>query len=200
MGAIVSANPQFRSVRAGVFATACVGVSAGGHAAMSSHELPWAGPLVGFALVFVCAWGAAGEERGLGAICGWMLWGQLALHVLFSYVQSGHSGAAEHAMDGPEAAAIGAADQGTGPGMLAAHILAALVSAWWLRRGEAALFALLRLIAAFLLPLLLVLRLSPAHRSPRPSRRRPDSGNPRRATRNLRHIVVLRGPPLLDAA
>ncbi|PSK99945.1 hypothetical protein CLV63_10272 [Murinocardiopsis flavida] len=198
MGAIVSANAQFRTVRAGVFATACVGVSAGGHAAMSDHALPWAGPLIGFALVFACARAAAGRERGLGAISAWMLWGQLALHLLFSYLQSTHTGPAQHGTAAPDAAA--AADQASGPGMFAAHVLAALVSAWWLRRGEAALFTLLRLIAALLLTFLLVPQCRPVHRSPRPLRRRPDRNGGRRASRYLRHTVVLRGPPLLLAA
>ncbi len=39
----------------------------------------------GFLLIFAVAWSAAGHERGLPTICGWMLRGQAALHLLFSF-------------------------------------------------------------------------------------------------------------------
>lgn len=42
-------------------------------------------------------------------------------------------------------------------GMIAVHVAAGLLCAWWLRRGEAAAFALLRAFAGFALPLLVVI-------------------------------------------
>ncbi|MDA2813433.1 hypothetical protein O4J56_22495 [Nocardiopsis sp. RSe5-2] len=185
------AGPEkFRTVRAGVFASVSVGVSAAGHAAMSGHAIPAAGPLGGFLLLFALAWAAADDERGLAGICGLMLWGQLALHLLFSYVQAGaghhHAGAAE----------MGSAATDGGAGMTAAHIVAALISGWWLRQGEAALFGLLRLLGLLILPVLLVEGSGAAAATPPPSERRPDRGDGGRITRGLRHTVVLRGPPL----
>ncbi|GLU45665.1 hypothetical protein [Nocardiopsis ansamitocini] len=200
----MSVEPQLRSVRAGVFTSVCVGVSAGGHAMTSAHELPVAGPLVGGLLVFAFAWAAAGRERGFATILGWMLWGQLALHLVFSFVQGAGSsyGAPMHGMAAglPAAVADDPADHGSGLAMIAAHIVAALVSAWWLRRGEAALFALLRLVAALLLPVLLLLVPAPG---PIPGpilwRRAKRCGRDRTVL-FLRHVVVLRGPPVPLAA
>lgn len=179
---------EFRTVRAGVFASVSVGVSAAGHAAMSDHALPAAGPLGGFLLLFALAWAAADKERGLAGICGLMLWGQLALHLLFSYVQAG--GGAHHT-----GAAVGAEVADGGTGMLAAHAAAALVSGWWLRQGEAALFRLLRVLGLLILPVLLVGGVGGSPAPAPPTGRRPDRGDGGRITRGLRHTVVLRGPP-----
>ncbi|MDA2802949.1 hypothetical protein [Nocardiopsis suaedae] len=182
----------FRTVRAGVFASVSVGVSAAGHAAMSDHVLPPVGPVAGFLLLFTLAWAAAEKERGLAGICALMLWGQLALHLLFSFAQAG---AGSHHAGAAGAAEAGAAVADGGTGMLAAHMVAALISGWWLRQGEAALFGLLRLLGLLILPVLLVGG-SGAAAPPPPSTRRPDRGDGGRIARGLRHTVVLRGPPL----
>ncbi|WP_030802106.1 hypothetical protein [Streptomyces sp. NRRL S-337] len=92
-----------------------------------------------------------------------------------------------------------------GFGMLAAHLLAGLMCAWWLHRGERALFALLAALAAAAnrsLPSLhRLLRLFVAGLAvpvpaggPRPSRRPIASRQPHLAV--VRHAVVRRGPPL----
>ncbi|MEW1655119.1 PE-PGRS family protein [Streptomyces sp. NPDC093707] len=84
---------------------------------------------------------------------------------------------------------------GSAGGMLAAHLLVALLSAWWLWGGERAAFRLLRSVSAWLFaPLLLVLRavLPDARPVPRPARQ-----EPRCAVRQLllAHAMSLRGPP-----
>lgn len=180
-------RPPLRAARAGAFASVCVAVSAGGHALTSDHGLPVVGLGAGAALVYALAWSATGRERGLGAITAWMLWGQLALHLVFSVAQS----AGAHEGHGTPAAVESASGGGA---MLAAHVAAAAVSAWWLRQGESALFAYLRLVAAALLPVLVfaVARLLPerAPTAPLPARRSPAPTRP-----YLRHSLVLRGPP-----
>lgn len=187
-------NP-LRSARAGVFASVSVGVSAAGHASASEHQLSVLALILGFAALYVCGWGFAGRERGLGAITGWMVWGQLALHVLFSLTES----APTHVHDGsvPDASSGHA-----GLDMLAMHVIAALVSGWWLRCGEAGLFRLLRLLGTALFALLaLVALLGPIeiHRTPRraaPTLR----PRPRGTDRLLRYTQILRGPPFVLAA
>ncbi|PNE41007.1 PE-PGRS family protein [Streptomyces noursei] len=84
---------------------------------------------------------------------------------------------------------------GSAGGMLAAHLLVALLSAWWLWGGERAAFRLVRSVSAWLFaPLLLVLwAVLPASRPvPRPARQ-----EPRCAVRQLllAHAMSLRGPP-----
>ncbi|MFB7631479.1 PE-PGRS family protein [Streptomyces sp. NPDC056149] len=84
---------------------------------------------------------------------------------------------------------------GSALGMLAAHLLVALLSAWWLWGGERAAFRLVRSVSAWLFaPLLLVLRavLPDTRPGPRPARQ-----EPRCAARQLllAHAMSLRGPP-----
>ncbi|NYJ36679.1 hypothetical protein [Nocardiopsis aegyptia] len=186
-------RPPMRAARAGVFTSVCLAVSAGGHAAASGHGVPLIGLIAGAVMVFVSAWAGSGRERGLGAITAWMLWGQLALHLLYSVATSSTT----HGGHDPGSVAAGAeamaSASGSG-GMLGLHLLAAAVCAWWLRQGEAALFGYLRLVAAALLPLLLVVlpRVRPLLRPARPQA----PSRPRPSTPYLRHSLVLRGPPV----
>ncbi|MFC9282402.1 hypothetical protein [Streptomyces collinus] len=80
-------------------------------------------------------------------------------------------------------------------GMLAAHLLAALLCGLWLAYGERAAFRILRAVAARLAaPLRLLLALPVPADPPRPRTRRGRSG---RAPRLLRlvHSIITRGPP-----
>jgi hypothetical protein len=103
---------------------------------------------------------------------------------------------------------------GLSPLMAVGHLLAALVAGWWLRRGEAALWQLLRVTAqltetlaqAWAAPLRTLLALAAAllrgllgtldaDAATRPRPDRDDgAGRPPR-TAQLRHQVVRRGPP-----
>lgn len=97
----------------------------------------------------------------------------------------------------------------TGP-MLLGHLAAAVLAGWWLRRGEAALWRLLRLTATvaqqyaaplrtvFALVLALLLGSAPAG----PARlRAPRAGDWRLpGAAALRHTVLRRGPPALSYA
>ncbi|MFF3935888.1 hypothetical protein [Streptomyces phaeofaciens] len=81
------------------------------------------------------------------------------------------------------------------PHATAAHVLAALAVSWWLRRGEAALWSLLRRAAALLPGLVAWWRdgpaPSPVARAVRPGHA-PDASSCRLL---LRHAVSRRGPP-----
>ncbi|MFD5740623.1 hypothetical protein ACFXJM_25855 [Streptomyces massasporeus] len=116
-----------------------------------------------------------------------------------------HSG---HAMDGMGSMGHGMAGVDTlasaghgmagmsSTGMLAAHLLAALLCGLWLAHGERAAFRVLRALAGWLVaPLRLLLRLpAPPHR-PRVRARRGDSARaPRRLL--LTHAITTRGPPV----
>ncbi|MDA0567451.1 hypothetical protein LG943_24460 [Streptomonospora sp. S1-112] len=200
----------------GVFAAVCVGVSALGHGLASGHGLAWPVVAAGAALVFAALWPAARRERGLAALCGWMLWGQAALHVLFSLAAPDaprHHDAHAHAGAGPAPpcagccfggllgasagfGGIGPGTDGEGGGMALAHLAAALASAWWLRRGEAAAFRLAGLVGS-LLSTLVALGAAESPVPCAPPRPLPAVGGPARAPAHglLRHTVVLRGPP-----
>ncbi|MGW5096240.1 hypothetical protein ACWEQ1_16890 [Streptomyces nodosus] len=81
-------------------------------------------------------------------------------------------------------------------GMLAAHVLAALVCGLWLAYGERAAFRVLRAVAGWLAaPLRLSLTLpAPPHRPNIHVRRGRSSRNPRRLL--VAHAITSRGPPV----
>ncbi|WCN04820.1 hypothetical protein [Streptomyces sp. M92] len=107
----------------------------------------------------------------------------------------GHAGHATHATD-----AVGHAMGGmSSTGMLAAHLVAALLCGLWLAHGERAAFRIVRSLAARLVaPLRLLLRpAAPPHRPRvRPGRAASDRA-PRRLT--LAHAITSRGPPARSA-
>ncbi|AGS67521.1 hypothetical protein B446_03445 [Streptomyces collinus Tu 365] len=80
-------------------------------------------------------------------------------------------------------------------GMLAAHLLAALLCGLWLAYGERAAFRILRAVAGRLAaPLRLLLALPVPADRPRPRTRRRRSGRAPRLVR-LVHSIISRGPP-----
>jgi hypothetical protein len=188
-------NRACRPLRAGVFTLVCASLSAHGHAIGSGHDVPLLGLLLGMAVVFAMAWAATNRRQGWAALTGWMLWGQFALHVTFSYV--GSFGASHTAAHTGRVVAEAAMPAWT---MIGMHVLSALVSAWWLHRGEAALFAFLRFMALALFPLLLVLGGPPAPRGPVVPRLRGADAPARIRLPYLRHSLILRGPPAPSVA
>ncbi|MGC9477485.1 hypothetical protein ACP4I1_25455 [Streptomyces sp. WG4] len=109
-------------------------------------------------------------------------------------VHGGHAVHAPHGSDGADA--VGHAMGSMSPsGMLAAHLVAALLCGLWLAHGERAAFRIVRSLAARLLaPLSLPLRpAAPPHR-PRVGPRRATSDRaPRRLSTT--HAITSRGPP-----
>ncbi|MHB9848027.1 hypothetical protein ACSYGO_02155 [Streptomyces krungchingensis] len=205
-----------RTVRAAMFAAVCVLLAALGHVMMSGSDVPaWA--LGAGALVTGGAgWCLTGRERGLPSIVAAVVAAQTGLHSAFSFAQSatGSAGSPGHDM---RAMDMGPMDMGsmhmhpmdsvdmghmessmTGSasfGMLAAHLLAALLCGLWLAYGERAAFRILRALAGWLaapLGLLLALPLTPER--PRIRARRRSSDRARRLL--LVHAITSRGPPV----
>ncbi|MGW8768421.1 hypothetical protein ACWGN5_38765 [Streptomyces sp. NPDC055815] len=89
---------------------------------------------------------------------------------------------------------------GSGAGMLAVHLLAALLCGLWLARGEAAFFTLARAALAYAFTPLRLLRaaLVPVVESPRRTVRRARRNARRPHTVVLAHTLSRRGPPRLS--
>lgn len=141
------------NARAAVFAAVCTLLAVAAHRLMSSAGIPLAAEVVGALAVFCFARIAAAlGERGL-VVIGLLVGGsQIGLHLLFHAFQAAAT-ASSAAMSSVPVSMPGMDDMpgmsgvsgppsllGASSGMTIAHILAAATAAWWLRRGEAALF------------------------------------------------------------
>ncbi|MFK0228810.1 hypothetical protein ACIQUL_23910 [Streptomyces sp. NPDC090303] len=131
--------------------------------------------------------------------------GMAGMHVMHA-PHGTHAAHAAHALDGADAMdgmLMAAADpMGTtsGAGMLAVHLLAALLCGLWLARGEAAFLALARAALAYAFtPLRLLRALVPVPEAPRRPVRRTRGTAPRPHTVVLAHALSRRGPPRLSA-
>ncbi|MEV6055093.1 hypothetical protein [Streptomyces sp. NPDC052107] len=215
-----------RAIRAAVFAAMCVLLAALGHVLMSGSNVPVWVLAAGGAVTGGVGWCLAGRERGLPLIVTVMVAGQTVLHEAFSYAQSmsGTSdGSASVDMSGmgsmDGSMPMGSMDMGAMPmhhtgmspmdhmghsmnggwssfGMLAAHLLAAVLCGLWLAYGEKATFRILRVTAGWLAaPLRLLLALPATPDRPRVHLRRRRSD---RAPRLLLlvHAITSRGPPV----
>jgi hypothetical protein len=187
------ASPPMRLVRAAAFTVVCVSLTLLAHEMASREPVPGWMTGVGAAIVFGVAATLGGYERSLGTILAGLLGGQFGLHVLFAAAQphvSAHLGHAQPTVSATEAAQ-------SGWGMTLAHVASALVSAWWLRRGERAAWSLAGRIAALAaFPLTRILALFGGVRINGPVRVRPYVlAAPPPVYAMLRYAVVLRGPP-----
>jgi len=179
-------EPVLPTVRAGMFTAVCLGLGVAAHRAMSEAAVPpWAVVVAG-AGVYASARLGARRECGLLGIMVLMGVLQVALHLLFALAQDAaapQSSAASMSMPampmpaGASMPAMSMPMHGSsmsvvhggmrmGAGMLLAHAVAAVICAWWLRRGEAALHALVggaaRWVARHLVvPVLVVLGFVP---------------------------------------
>jgi hypothetical protein len=217
-------SPILREARAAVFAALCVLVGAVGHDAFSPTDVPVWALAASAAVLFVAIRPLTKRERGLPSILAAMAVVQLGLHQAFSSAQH-HGGSMQMQMTamahadglppigtwwcGPKAPA-GMADMvmyhaaGMQPpavhsmtfGMLASHVAASLVASWWLRRGEAAVWALARSLSLLLtVPLrLLVTALVPWTPAKR-VRTDFDTADRLGPGRLIRFAVARRGPP-----
>ncbi|MGX1134668.1 hypothetical protein RKD49_006858 [Streptomyces glaucescens] len=195
-----------RTVRAAVFAAVCVLLAALGHVLMSGRHVPGWTLAGGLAATGAVGWGLAGRERGLPLITAVVVAAQTALHSVFSLAQSGtpdlgHTAHTAQMGHMSHAGHMGGSATGPDPsgssssGMLAAHLLAALLCGLWLAHGERAAFRILRAVAGWLAaPLRLPLALAVVPHRPRPRvRRRRSDRSPRRLL--LVHAITSRGPP-----
>lgn len=133
------ASPSVRSVRAVVFAVLAVLLAAGGHALATGAAPPVWVQAVGFVPVFAGGWLLGGRERSLAGIGGGTLAAQGGLHDAFDAGRP-HAVPGMHTMQGLRMAHQHALT----PHATAVHIAAAVLVTWWLRRGESALWSLLR--------------------------------------------------------
>ncbi|NUR43730.1 MAG: hypothetical protein HOV73_26975 [Streptomyces sp.] len=199
-----------RTVRAAVFAAVCVLLAALGHVLMSGADVPAWALAVGVTGTGAVGWGLAGRERGLPLIVTAVVVVQTVLHQAFSLAQTApdESTAMGMHMDMDMDAGMGSMHMGhpmhggggvvgsSSYGMLAAHLLAALLTGLWLAYGEKAAFRILRAVAARLAaPLRLLLALPTPTDRPRVRRGRPRSDRAP-ALRLLIHAITSRGPPV----
>ncbi|KOV62090.1 hypothetical protein ADK64_26715 [Streptomyces sp. MMG1121] len=197
----MSASPAVRGLRAAVFAAVCVLLAAAGHGlAMGAMPPLWA-DAGGFLGVFALGWALGRKERSLAGIGAATLLTQAALHVGFDAAHRvtertalphmapmpGHGMAAMHAHATAHPHATVHAT--------AAHFLAALAASWWLRRGEAALWTLLRRTVTLVPGLVAWWRAAPLPAAAPHLPRVPADPEPPRRT-PLRHAVSRRGPPV----
>ncbi|MEU9187723.1 hypothetical protein AB0D14_24925 [Streptomyces sp. NPDC048484] len=120
-------------------------------------------------------------------------------HIASGHVPSGHMGAGP-VSSGQMGHPVHDMDGTSSLGMLAAHLVAALLCGLWLAYGERAAFRILRAAAARLVaPLRLLLALpTPPHRPRLHVRRGSSDRSPRRIL--LVHAITSRGPPVGTAA
>ncbi len=179
-----------RTARTVFFTAVCLLLSTAGHALAAGDAPASAAVVAGGGLVFLAAHRFAGRERSLAQLTGAVLSAQLGLHGLFSYVPApaadGHQAMTQHAVPTMTL------------DMFAAHVVAGLLVAWWLRRGEALLWSAGHRLAAAL-PLgraLGLLRPDPAPAGPATVLPVP-AGVRTPAITLLSHAVSRRGPPVL---
>ncbi|MEV5432578.1 hypothetical protein [Streptomyces sp. NPDC052701] len=206
-----------RAIRAAVFAAVCALLAALGHRMMSGSAVPrWA---IAAALLGAggAAWCLTGRERGLPLVASVAMAAQTGLHVWYSLARTAtrshqpapatptvHHPALADGTPLDHMAHLGHTGRDmagmSSTGMLAAHILAALLCSLWLAYGERAAFRILRTLAGWLLaPLWLPLLLfAPLHRPRIRTRRNRSARTPRQFL--LVHTLTSRGPPAGTAA
>jgi hypothetical protein len=174
------AQLPLRLARTAAFSAVCVPLAALAHVVGGgAGPEPWAAAL-GFGATALAGLVLCGKERSAATINGVLVTAQLGLHELFAGDSTGYIIVHAHG----KGLVVDA-------GMLVAHLTATVVTGLWLARGEAALWALLRLIGrrlALLLPPVAVPAVRPAVPvvftravPPRPA---------------FRHSLARRGPPL----
>ncbi|MGY1496267.1 hypothetical protein ACW4TU_06525 [Streptomyces sp. QTS52] len=186
----MSASPVVRSLRAAVFAAVCVLLAAAAHGLATGGTPSAEADGAGFAAVFAAGWLLGGRERSLPGIGALMLVTQAGLHVAFGAVRGRAMAHAHH----PGMRMPHAHPHAMSAHAVSAHVVAALVASWCLRRGEAALWSLLRWAVAFVPGLAAWWRDAPVG-LPRTAPRRVSS--PVAGVRRLllRYAVSGRGPP-----
>lgn len=199
----MSASPAVKSLRAAVFAAVCVLLAAAGHGLAMGDMPPLWADAAGFLAVFALGWTLGKRERSLPGIGAAMLLTQAGLHLGFDAAHPvsgrsampGHTMAAMHMHATASTPAHAAALPHLTAHATAAHLLAALAASWWLRRGEAALWSLLRR-AGTLVPGLVAWWCDTALPTPVDHAPRvPTAPRPPRPTL-LRHALRRRGPPV----
>ncbi|MEI5100049.1 hypothetical protein RB200_17690 [Streptomyces sp. PmtG] len=215
---------QIRVVRAALFTTLVVLLSAASHILLSRAPLPLTTCLAITAGVYAIAYALAGRERGFGKIAALLVPLELAADTVFTTGQHVCYGQAGGPVAGPlrsvgfdvlcgggsvgtplarmaggesqVAMLLADADPGAAWLLLGAHIGVGLLAAAWLSRGERAVAQLLRAVAAATFrPLLIAVAAVTGHLAPAGRAPRPAPRAKAARTRLLVHHVGRRGPP-----
>jgi hypothetical protein len=169
----------FRAARTVMFTAVCVLLAVLGHVVMSEAAVPWWAIVPASASIATAAWILADRERSVPFVVVGTIVAQAELHVVFTLAQSLLPAPMHHHMAGTSSA-----------GMLAAHLIAALLCGLWLAYGENATFAVLRTAADRILLLLRPWRSAPTWPRLRPT---PSIAPPRQYL--LADAITSRGPP-----
>ncbi|WP_431930093.1 MFS transporter [Nonomuraea jabiensis] len=130
-----------RLARAAVFAVVCVAMSAGGHMLAGGALVAAQTLFVGMAGAFALALALSRHERGPEVVVTVTVGAQALLHELFARSAPLAVAHADHTHT-----------SSPGVGMSVAHLVVAVVTGWWLYRGENATWLMLRLWAMAPLP------------------------------------------------
>ncbi len=137
----------WRLLRAAGFVLTAAVLGVAGHLQVSGTSLsPWVLAAVSLPAAFV-GWRLSAGEPGTGTLAGCVLGVQLGLHLVLVLAApaAGMSPAAAAGMAGMHSMAGASSMGGMGLGpMAAAHLCCAVLAAWWIRRGERALFTTVR--------------------------------------------------------
>lgn len=202
-------HPVPRIARTAALAAVCALLAAVGHVVASQSVLPQSTVLQAGIAVFCAGWGFARRERALSSIAAFVLGTQAALYLWFQAAEVHHPVARCAAVTNlPPGLTVPGMCGTAVPGwaqtalLIGSHVLAALICAWWLRRGEAALFMLGRLALTLgrsllrgLAALLRAVAFVP-YAGPRPAKFARDHEPPRKLPAFAHLPVVRRGPPL----
>ncbi|GAA1520575.1 hypothetical protein [Kribbella lupini] len=168
-----------RAARAVMFTAVCVLLAVLGHVVMSGASVPWWAVVPASASIATATWILADRERSVPFVVVGTVVAQAELHVVFTLAQSLLPAPMHHHL----------ADSSS-VGMLAAHLIAALLCGLWLAYGEHATFAVLRTVADRILLLLDPWRSTPSWPRLRPI---PTTAPPRQYL--LADAITSRGPP-----
>ena len=180
----------------GAFAT---GVAAVSHTLAGGYHPDPLGLIVGVVFAGMLGTLAIGRRPSLPRLAIAVTGGQLAFHLLFTFLQvSGPAGPMTRGMhmEMPAVAPTAAAHDHLGhlgdPTMWLGHVIAGVLTIWFLRRAERAVWGMLRRLVV---RILLVVRPAPVARAVAAPLARP------RVLRPGRHVATLplRGPPLLTS-
>lgn len=139
---------MLRLLRTAILAAACTGLAWGGHHLWATAPASAGGFVAATAVLSPLLWYFTRLMRGFGDIFAVMAVAQILLHLVFQASSEPVLAASGgHGVHGPLSHALGFA-----PGMLLAHLWAALLAAALLSRGEAALWFLASLFLRALPP------------------------------------------------
>ncbi|GLW06416.1 hypothetical protein Misp01_15460 [Microtetraspora sp. NBRC 13810] len=173
----------FRLLRAVVFATVCVAISAGGHLLAGGGPIRLGVGVLAAAGAFGLAYALNGRDRGPEVVLPATMATQLLLHELFSW----------HAPAPPAQLTGGHAHPGVGMALI--HVVVGLLTGWWLYRGDSALWLLVRVYGVPPLRVRPPLAVPPAQAPPRVRRAGAGAEPPRLCGRVIPPAAYRRGPP-----